>query len=61
MGHRNTTTTFAPFNSLLGHEVGHDASARLIHEDETVEEFAESHFHDKEVEVEQVEVVRFAR
>lgn len=60
VGHRNTTTTFAPFNSLLGHEVGHDASARLIHEDETVEEFAESHFHDKEVEVEQVEVVRFA-
>ena len=41
----------------------HDASARLIHEEdgETMEAFAESHFHDTNVEVEEVEVVRFAR
>ena len=53
---------FAPFNELFGHEVGHDGSARLIHEEdgETMEAFAKTHFH-SEVEMEEVEVVRFAR
>ena len=53
---------FAPFNELFGHEVGHDGSARLIHEEdgETMEAFAKTHFH-SEVEMEAVEVVRFAR
>ena len=64
---------FAPFNSLLGQEVQHDASGRLIHEDEgqiyldfylgklcislpgeTMEAFAESHFHDDKIELEEV-------
>ena len=53
-------TNFAPFNSLLGHEVGHDGSARLIHEDESVKDFTETHFHD-DVEMEEVEVMRFAK
>ena len=59
----NLRLKFAPFNQLLGQEVEHDASARLIHEEdgETMEAFAESHFHDTNVEVEEVEVVRFAR
>lgn len=59
----NFRLKFAPFNQLLGQEVEHDASARLIHEEdgETMEAFAESHFHDTNVEVEEVEVVRFAR
>ena len=53
---------FAPFNELFGHEVGHDGPARLIHEEdgETMEAFAKTHFH-SEVEMEEVEVVRFAR
>ena len=86
---------FAPFNSLLGQEVQHDASGRLIHEDEgnetwncncttvqpyncttgphsknidiiwswfqlsfltgeTMEAFAESHFHNEEIQLEEV-------
>jgi len=60
VGHKDMKTRFAPFNSLLGHEVGHDGSARLIHEDESVKDFTETHFHDN-VEVEEVEVVRFAK
>eukprot|EP00092_Neocalanus_flemingeri_P019654 GFUD01021286.1.p1 GENE.GFUD01021286.1~~GFUD01021286.1.p1 ORF type:complete len:405 (+),score=120.99 GFUD01021286.1:93-1307(+) len=60
VGHRDMKTKFAPFNSLLGHEVGHDGSARLIHEDESVKDFTETHFH-ADVEVEEVEVVRFAK
>ena len=60
VGHKDMKTKFAPFNSLLGHEVGHDGSARLIHEDESVKDFTETHFHD-DVEVEEVEVVRFAK
>ena len=53
---------FAPFNQMYGHEVEHDASARLIHEDEgeTMEAFAKSHVH-SEVELEEVKVVRFAK
>ena len=41
----------------------HDASARLIHEEdgETMEAFAESHFHDTNIDVEEVDVVRFAK
>ena len=47
---------------MYGHEVEHDASARLIHEEEgeTMEAFAKSHLH-SEVEMEEVEVVRFAK
>ena len=60
VGHKDMKTKFAPFNSLLGHEVGHDGSARLIHEDESVKDFTETHFHD-DVDVEEVEVVRFAK
>lgn len=60
VGHKNMKTNFAPFNSLLGHEVGHDGSARLIHEDESVKDFTETHFHD-DVEMEEVEVMRFAK
>ena len=47
---------------MYGTEVEHDASARLIHEEdgETMEAFAKSHLH-SEVEMEEVEVVRFAR
>jgi len=60
VGHKDMKLRFAPFNSLLGHEVGHDGSARLIHDDESVEDFTETHFHDN-VEVEEVEVMRFAR
>eukprot|EP00090_Calanus_glacialis_P046705 TRINITY_DN9293_c0_g1_i3.p1 TRINITY_DN9293_c0_g1~~TRINITY_DN9293_c0_g1_i3.p1 ORF type:complete len:408 (+),score=106.02 TRINITY_DN9293_c0_g1_i3:68-1291(+) len=60
VGHKDMKTKFAPFNSLLGHEVGHDGSARLIHEDESVKDFTETHFHD-DVELEEVEVVRFAK
>jgi len=63
VGHKNTKLKFAPFNKLHGEEVKHDASARLIHEDagESVEEFAKSHFHDANIEVEEVDVMRFAR
>merc|ERR1712168_571165 len=60
VGHRDTTSSFAPFNTLLGHEVGQDASARLIHDDESVEAFMETHFHEG-VQVETVQVVRFAK
>jgi len=62
VGNKDTKTKFAPFNHLHGHEVGYDGSARLIHEDEneSMEKFTETHFH-KEVEMEEVEVVRFAR
>ena len=54
---------FAAFDQLLGVEIGHAAGARLIHEDdgESVEGFAKSHYHDTNPEVEEVEVVRFAR
>merc|ERR1711892_430362 len=55
VGHKDMVTKFAPFNALLGHEVGHDGSARLIHEDESVKDFTETHFH------EDVELVRFAK
>ena len=57
VGHQDTTSRFAPFNTLLGHEVGQDASARLILEGESVEEFMKTHFHEG-VEIETVEVVR---
>jgi len=60
VGHKDTKLRFAPFNSLLGHEVGHDGSARLLHEDESVEAFTDTHFHDN-VEVEEVDVMRFAK
>jgi len=60
VGHQDTTSRFAPFNTLLGHEVGQDASARLILEGESVEEFMKTHFHEV-VEIETVEVVRFAK
>merc|ERR1711892_271109 len=60
VGHKDMVTKFAPFNALLGHEVGHDGSARLIHEDESVKDFTETHFHE-DVELEEVEVVRFAK
>jgi len=60
VGHKDMKLRFAPFNSLLGAEVGHDGSARLIHDDESVEDFTETHFHDN-VEVEEVEVMRFAK
>ena len=39
----------------------HDASARLINEDETLEAIAASHFHDDNIQMEEVEVIRFAR
>ena len=55
-----TRTCFASFNYLFGNEVGHDGPARLIHEDETVKDFTETHFHDN-VDVDIVEVVRFAK
>ena len=38
-------------------KVGQDASARLIHDDESVEAFMETHFHEG-VQVETVQVVR---
>ena len=52
----------APFNEWAGHEIGHDATARLIYEEdgETMEAFAKSRLL-SEVEMEAVEVVRFAR
>ena len=59
VGHKNSKSKFAPFNSLLGSEVGHDTSARLIHDDESVKQYTESHFHDT-VDVVEVDVVRFA-
>jgi len=59
VGHKNSKSKFAPFNSLLGAEVGHDTSARLIHEDESVKQYTESHFHDS-VDLVEVDVVRFA-
>ena len=40
------------------HKVGQDASARLIHDDESVEAFMETHFHEG-VQVETVQVVRW--
>merc|ERR1712106_892617 len=40
--------------------VGQDASARLIHDDESVEAFMETHFHEG-VQMETVQVVRFAK
>ena len=55
VGHKDMKLRFAPFNSLLGAEVGHDGSARLIHDDESVKEFTETHFHDN-VEVEEVDL-----
>ena len=73
VGNRDTTSSFAPFNTLLGHEVepdlsvdltkhpsqvGQDASARLVYEGETVEGFMETHFHE-EVQMETVTVIRF--
>lgn len=61
VGHRDTTSKFARFNTLLGQEVGQDASARLIHEDETVEGFMESHFHADHPEVDTVHVLRIAK
>ena len=60
VGHKDEVLRFAPFNSLLGHEVGHDGSARLIHEDESVKDFTKTHFH-ADVEVEEVKVMRFAK
>ena len=60
VGHKNMKARFAPFNSLLGHEVGHDGAARVLHDNESVKDFTDSHFHD-DVEVEEVEVVRFAK
>ena len=59
VGHKNSKSKFAPFNSLLGAEIGYDTTARLIHEDETVKQYTESHFHDS-VDVVEVNVVRFA-
>jgi len=59
-GHKDEVLRFAPFNSLFGHEVGHDGAARLIHEDESMKEFTETHFHD-DVEVEEVNVMRFGK
>ena len=52
----------APFNEWAGHEIGHDATARLIYEEdgETMEAFAKSRLL-SEVKMEAVEVVRFAR
>jgi len=60
VGHKDMKLRFAPFNSLLGAEVGHDGSARLIHDDESVKDFTETHFHDS-VEVEEVKVMRLAK
>ena len=60
VGHTDTVTKFAPFNTLLGQEVGYDGAARLIQEKETMESFVESHFHDG-VEMEEVSVIRFAK
>jgi len=60
VGHKDTTTNFAPFNTLLGSEVGHDVSARLIYDDESVEGFTKTHFHE-DVEMETVHVIRFAK
>ena len=59
VGHKNSKSKFAPFNSLLGAEIGYDTTARPIHEDETVKQYTESHFHDS-VDVVEVNVVRFA-
>merc|ERR1719186_354109 len=60
VGHKDMKTRFAPFNSLFGNEVGHDGPARLIHEDETVKDLTETHFHD-DVDVDIVVVMRFAK
>ena len=60
VGHKDEVLRFAPFNSLFGHEVGHDGAARLIHEDESMKDFTETHFHD-DVEVEEVNVMRFGK
>lgn len=60
VGHKDTVSKFAPFNTMHGHEVGQDASARLIHEDESVEGFMETHLHE-EVEMETVSVIRIAK
>merc|ERR1712180_450038 len=60
VGHKDTVSRFAPFNTLLGQEVGQDASARLIHDDESVEEFMKTHFHEG-VEMETVTVLRIAK
>ena len=60
VGHKDMVTKFAPFNTLFGSEIGFDSAGRLIQENETVESFAESHYHDG-VEVEEVSVIRFAK
>ena len=60
VGHKNMKARFAPFNSWHGHEVGNDGAARLLHENESVKDYTERHFHDNVV-VEEVEVVRFAK
>ena len=50
---------FAPFDTLLGAEIVHAGAARLIHEHESMEEYAETHHHQK-VEVEEVDVMKFS-
>ena len=60
VGHQDTTSRFAPFTTLFGTEVGHNAAARLILEGESVEDLLKTHFleHEQEHEMETVEVVR---
>ena len=60
VGNRNSRSRFAPFNTLLGTEVGYDGSARLIRDGESMEQYTETHFHEN-VETVEVNVVRIAK
>ena len=59
VGSKDSKSRFAPFNTLLGSEVGHDTAARLIRDGESMEQYTETHFHE-DVDMIEVDVMRFA-
>jgi len=59
VGSKDSKSRFAPFNTLLGSEVGHDTAARLIRDGESMEQYTETHFHE-DVDMIEVDVIRFA-
>jgi len=58
VGHKNMKSKFGHYNSFFGHEIGHDASARLFDDTNDTQRMFENK--DDAVEIEEIEVIRLS-
>jgi len=58
VGNKNMKSKFGHYNQFFGHEIGHDASARLMDDNDDTQMVHEDE--NEEIETEEVEVIRFS-